>query len=77
MNAVAPALTRTGLSKPLWDNEARLAASAAMHPLGRIGDPAYVAPAVMYFLSDESAWTTGQIFGVGGGLGAGMPPPPR
>jgi NAD(P)-dependent dehydrogenase (short-subunit alcohol dehydrogenase family) len=75
VNAVAPALTRTGLSKSLWQNEAMLAASVAMHPLGRIGDPADVAPAVMYFLSDEAAWTTGQILGVDGGLGTGMPAP--
>ncbi len=75
VNAVAPALTRTQLSKALWQNEATLAASAAMHPLGRIGEPADIAPAVMYFLSDDAAWTTGQILGVDGGLGTGMPPP--
>jgi NAD(P)-dependent dehydrogenase (short-subunit alcohol dehydrogenase family) len=75
VNAVAPALTRTGLSKALWQNEAALAASVAMHPLGRIGEPSDVAPAVMYFLSDDSAWTTGQILGVDGGLGTGMRPP--
>lgn len=75
INAVAPALTRTGLSKNLWQNDAMLAASVAMHPLGRIGEPVDIAPAVMYFLSDESAWTTGQILGVDGGLGTGMPPP--
>jgi NAD(P)-dependent dehydrogenase (short-subunit alcohol dehydrogenase family) len=75
VNAVAPALTKTALSQPLWRNDALLAASIAMHPLGRIGEPADVAPAVLYFLSDESAWTTGQILGVDGGLGVGMPPP--
>jgi NAD(P)-dependent dehydrogenase (short-subunit alcohol dehydrogenase family) len=75
VNAVAPALTRTEMSKSLWENQALLAASVAMHPLGRIGDPADVAPAVMYFLSDESAWTTGQILGVDGGLGVGLSPP--
>ena len=31
VNAVAPALTRTALSKSLWENQARLAASVAMH----------------------------------------------
>ena len=75
INAVAPALTRTELSKSLWQNEAMLAASVSMHPLGRIGEPADIAPAVMYFLSDEAGWTTGQILGVDGGLGTGMPPP--
>jgi len=75
INAVAPALTRTALSQNLWQNEAMLAASVAMHPLGRIGEPDDIAPAVMYFLSDESGWTTGQILGVDGGLGTGLPPP--
>jgi NAD(P)-dependent dehydrogenase (short-subunit alcohol dehydrogenase family) len=75
VNAVAPALTRTALSKNLWQNEASLAVSAAMHPLGRIGEPTDIAPAVMYFLSDDSLWTTGQILGVDGGLGTGTPPP--
>jgi NAD(P)-dependent dehydrogenase (short-subunit alcohol dehydrogenase family) len=75
VNAVAPALTRTGLSRTLWQNEAMLSASVAMHPLGRIGEPDDIAPAVMYFLNDESGWTTGQILGVDGGLGTGMPPP--
>ncbi|GAC1407537.1 MAG: SDR family oxidoreductase [Candidatus Velthaea sp.] len=74
INAVAPALTRTALSKNLWENETMLKASVAMHPLGRIGEPADVAPAVMYFLGDESSWTTGQILGVDGGLATGMPP---
>jgi NAD(P)-dependent dehydrogenase (short-subunit alcohol dehydrogenase family) len=46
-----------------------------MHPLGRIGEPADVAAAVMYFLSDEAGFTTGQILGVDGGLSAGQPPP--
>jgi 3-oxoacyl-[acyl-carrier protein] reductase len=75
VNAVAPALTRTELSKSIWQNDALAAASAAMHPLGRIGEPADIAPAVMYFLSDDSAWATGQVLGVDGGLGIGMPPP--
>jgi NAD(P)-dependent dehydrogenase (short-subunit alcohol dehydrogenase family) len=74
-NAVAPALTRTEMSKNLWSNEAMLNASIAMHPLGRIGEVADIGGAVMYFLSDESAWTTGQILGVDGGLGTGMPAP--
>jgi NAD(P)-dependent dehydrogenase (short-subunit alcohol dehydrogenase family) len=75
VNAVAPALTRTEISKALWQNETTLAASTAMHPLGRIGEPADIGPAVLYFLSDESSWTTGQILGIDGGLGVGSPPP--
>jgi len=74
-NAVAPALTRTDLSKNIWSNETMLNASVAMHPLGRIGEVGDIGAAVMYFLSAEAGWTTGQILGVDGGLGTGMPPP--
>ncbi len=71
VNAVAPALTRTELSKSLWSNEGTLAASVAMHPLGRIGEPDDVAAAAAFLLSDDATWITGQIFGVNGGLGVG------
>ncbi len=73
VNAVAPALTRTPLSRGLWENDTTLKASVAMHPLGRIGEPADVAAAALYFLGDESSWTTGQVLGVDGGLSAGVP----
>ncbi len=75
VNAVAPALTRTAMARSLWENPKLLDASIAMHPLGRIGEPADVAAAVMYFLSEEAGFTTGQILGVDGGLGVGQPPP--
>ncbi len=71
VNAVAPALTRTEMAKSLWQNDALLKASVAMHPLGRIGEAADIAAAAMYFLGDESGFTTGQILGVDGGLGVG------
>jgi NAD(P)-dependent dehydrogenase (short-subunit alcohol dehydrogenase family) len=71
-NAVAPALTKTELSKSLWANEAMLAASVAMHPLGRVGEPSDIGAAAAYLLSDDASWVTGQILGVDGGLGAGV-----
>jgi NAD(P)-dependent dehydrogenase (short-subunit alcohol dehydrogenase family) len=75
VNAVAPALTKTELSKSLWSSEAMLTASIAMHPLGRVGDPSDVAAAATYLISDEASWVTGQIWGVDGGLSAGIQPP--
>lgn len=74
VNAVAPALTKTEMAKALWQNELMLKASVAMHPLGRIGEPGDIAAAVLYFLSDEASWTTGQVLGVDGGLSVGQPP---
>lgn len=42
-------------------------------PLGRIGLPEEIAAAVVYFASDESAYTTGQILSVSGGFGLTTP----
>jgi NAD(P)-dependent dehydrogenase (short-subunit alcohol dehydrogenase family) len=74
VNAIAPALTKTELSKTLWENEAALKVSEAMHPLGRIGEPRDVAAAAVFLLSDDASWVTGQILGVDGGLSAGRAP---
>ncbi len=74
-NAVAPALTKTDLSKSLWSNETTLAASVAMHPLGRVGEPADPAAAAAFLISDDASWITGQVLGVDGGLSVGSLPP--
>jgi NAD(P)-dependent dehydrogenase (short-subunit alcohol dehydrogenase family) len=74
VNGIAPALTRTGLSQSMWSNEAMLAASVAMHPLGRIGEPDDIAKAA-YFALVDAEWMTGQIIGVDGGLSAGVQAP--
>ncbi len=68
VNCVAPGLTRTPLTQALTKNEASLKLSAALHPLGRIGEPAEVASAIRWFLSPEQSWVTGQVLAVDGGL---------
>jgi NAD(P)-dependent dehydrogenase (short-subunit alcohol dehydrogenase family) len=74
-NAVAPALTKTELSKSLWANDTTLAASVAMHPLGRVGEPSDPAAAAAFLISDDASWITGQVLGVDGGLATGSLPP--
>lgn len=69
VNAVAPGLVRTPLSSRITGNEASLKASVAMHPLGRVGEPADVAAAVCWLLDPKTTWVTGQVVGVDGGLG--------
>ncbi len=68
VNCVAPGLTRTPLTAALTQNELTLKASAALHPLGRIGEPDEVASAIRWFLSPENSWVTGQVLAVDGGL---------
>ena len=69
VNAVAPGLVRTPLAARLLASEAAEQASAAMHALGRVGEPEDVAEAVEWLLdADRSAWVTGQTIRVDGGL---------
>ena len=73
VNCVAPGLTRTPLTQALTKNEASLKASAALHPLGRIGEPDEVASAIRWFLSPVQSWVTGQVLAVDGGLSSMQP----
>ena len=43
-------------------------ATEAQTPLGRIGRPDDIAPAVLFLASAESGWTTGETLYISGGL---------
>jgi 3-oxoacyl-[acyl-carrier protein] reductase len=66
VNAVAPAIVRTRFGSPLF--EGREDAVAGAYPLGRIGEPEDVAAAILYLATPRSAWITGQILVLDGGL---------
>ena len=68
VNAIAPSLTATPLAERLINSEAKLQASADRHPLKRIGTAKDQVNAIMFLLSEESSWITGQILHVDGGL---------
>ena len=42
-------------------------------PIRRMAELEEIAAAVVYFASDESAYTTGQIMDISGGFGLGTP----
>jgi NAD(P)-dependent dehydrogenase (short-subunit alcohol dehydrogenase family) len=68
VNAVAPSLTDTPLATSLLNQESKRESAAQRHPLKRVGSPGDIAGAVNFLLSDRSAWMTGQILHVDGGL---------
>lgn len=74
VNVVSPGLVRTPMSAAITSSEASLKVSQAMHPTGRISEPADVAAAVLYLLSDGAANVTGAVLPVDGGMAAGRPP---
>lgn len=74
VNTVAPGLVRTPLAGRLIGSEAAVAASAAMHPLGRIGEPEDLTDALAFLLDrSRSAWVTGQTISVDGGFSTVRP----
>ena len=76
-NAILPGLVETDMPKyfrtldgQTWDQI--VASDLPRYPIGRIGQPEDVANCVLYLASDESAWVTGQLIAVDGGLTCGL-----
>lgn len=51
--------------------EAALPTFHAIHPLGRMGMPADVVSAILFFASEDAGWITGTVLPVDGGIMAG------
>jgi 2-hydroxycyclohexanecarboxyl-CoA dehydrogenase len=71
VNCVCPGPTETALLASVMAGEQGEKVLAGMRrtiPLGRLGLPEDVAPAVVYLLSDGAAYVTGQVLSVSGGL---------
>jgi len=69
VNAVAPSLINTPLAEKLLSTPEKTEASAKRHPLGRVGQPADIAEATIFLLSEKSSWITGQVIHIDGGIG--------
>jgi 3-oxoacyl-[acyl-carrier protein] reductase len=66
VNAVAPGLVQTHMSRALWEGD-QAEHEAELLPLGRLGRPEDIAAAIVWLLTDGAAWTTGQVIDVDGG----------
>lgn len=73
INVVAPGMVKSPLTDALLNNQLVAKASTAMHALGRIGEPADIARAILFFLNTENSWITGQVLAVDGGLSSVRP----
>jgi len=58
------------MASSLTGNPERLTQVLSNYPLGRVGKPEEVASLVLYLASDESAWVTGAIYPIDGGMTA-------
>ena len=68
INAVAPGLVETPLAAALTFNDRTKQASAKLHALGRIGQPADISSAICWLLDPDNTWVTGTTIHVDGGL---------
>tara|TARA_R110002049_G_scaffold144478_4_gene306748 strand:+ start:624 stop:1370 length:747 start_codon:yes stop_codon:yes gene_type:complete len=67
VNAVNPGMVDTeGLHSTGMSEQSQ--GVAAMTPLGRIGTPDDIAPAVVFFASSDSSWITGETLFITGGM---------
>jgi NAD(P)-dependent dehydrogenase (short-subunit alcohol dehydrogenase family) len=67
VNAIAPGIIDTDMTKALKENPAQLNAMLARISLKRLGRPEDVASAAAFLASNESAYITGQFIVVDGG----------
>jgi len=83
VNCVCPGVIRTPILDPFISQSQALlgvtpeqawAQMAAVHPIGRVGEPEEVGRAVAFLASDEASFITGVALSVDGGLEAGAPP---
>ncbi len=66
VNAVAPGFIDTDMTRAL--NETQRAALVAQIPMGRLGTPADVAGAVLFLVSPQATYITGETLHVNGGM---------
>ncbi|MBS0360958.1 MAG: SDR family oxidoreductase [Proteobacteria bacterium] len=76
VNAIAPGLIETGMTKPIFDgarargNEDKI---GQLNPLTRYGVPEEIANAGLFLASDEASYVNGQTLAVDGGLSSSHP----
>ncbi|TDN69962.1 SDR family NAD(P)-dependent oxidoreductase [Paraburkholderia sp. BL10I2N1] len=74
INTVAPGVVETPIYNTfMTDNQVKqtLPSFNAFHPLGRNGQPADIAEAILFLASPSASWITGAVLPVDGGVMAG------
>jgi NAD(P)-dependent dehydrogenase (short-subunit alcohol dehydrogenase family) len=68
VNCIAPSLTDTPLAEKLLGSAEKAEAARNRNPLKIVGNPADIANAAAFLLTDTSRWITGQVLAVDGGM---------
>ena len=68
VNCVAPSLVNTPMGDKFINTPDKMEQMKKRNPLQKIGNPTDVANAIVFLLSEESAWVTGQVIAIDGGM---------
>ena len=69
VNSLAPGLVETEGTRAAGTSEGEFKSYALSRtPLGRVGEPEDIAKVAVFLASDDSAWITGEVLPVGGGV---------
>jgi meso-butanediol dehydrogenase/(S,S)-butanediol dehydrogenase/diacetyl reductase len=73
VNAIAPGMTRTPFTAYMFQNPENVKRIQAAHPIGREADPAEIAAAIIFLLTEDASFITGAVIPVDGGSTACIP----
>jgi meso-butanediol dehydrogenase/(S,S)-butanediol dehydrogenase/diacetyl reductase len=76
VNAVAPSLTLTNMTKDMVKNKKLVAKFMERMPLGRVAQPGDIAAVIAFLASDDARFVNGVILPVDGGVTASNGQPP-
>ena len=68
VNCIAPSITNTPLAAQLLSTPEKVEANKQRHPLKKIGEATDIANMVAFLVSEQSAWMTGQVMHLDGGM---------
>jgi len=76
VNAIAPGLIETGMTKPIYDiarGKGQTHRIGELNPMARGGEPAEIARGALFLASEDSSYVNGSVLAIDGGLASSHP----